>query len=113
MWVRGASRAIGYWQNMEKTNTAFRGEWYASNDMVVQDADGIFTYCGRGDDMLKVSGKWLSPSEVENCLLQHEAVDEVAVVGVTDAHGLTKPHAFVVSARATRCRRQRWSTRPT
>ena len=98
MWVKGKSRAIGYWQNMEKTQQAFRGEWYASSDMVVQDENGIFTYCGRGDDMLKVSGKWLSPGEVENCLIQHPAVAEVAVVGVTDASGLTKPHAFVVAS---------------
>ncbi len=97
MWVRGNSRAIGYWQNAGQTRAAFRGEWYASNDMVVRDEDGVFTYCGRSDDMLKVSGKWLSPSEVENCLLQHPAVTEAAVVGVTDAGGLTKPHAFVVA----------------
>ena len=97
MWVRGNSRAIGYWQNSEKTQDAFRGEWYASSDMVVRDENGIYTYCGRGDDMLKVSGKWLSPGEVENCLIQHPAVIEVAVVGVTDANGLTKPHAFVVA----------------
>ncbi len=95
MWVRGNSRAIGYWQNMEKTQDAFRGEWYASSDMIVRDEEGVFRYCGRGDDMLKVSGKWLSPGEVENCLLQHHSVDEVAVVGVTDPNGLTKPHAFV------------------
>ena len=65
--------------------------------MICRDADGVFTYCGRGDDMLKVSGKWLSPKEVENCLLGHDAVREVAVVGVTDDAGLTKPHAFVVA----------------
>ncbi len=95
--VRGNSRAVGYWQQMEKTKQAFRGEWYVSGDMIRRDADGYFTYCGRADDMLKVSGKWLSPQEVENCLLQHPAVQEVAVVGVADANGLTKPHAFVVA----------------
>lgn len=97
LWVRGGSRAICYWHEMEKTEAAFRGEWYASSDMVRQDEDGIFWYCGRGDDMLKVSGKWLSPAEVENCLLQHPRVAEAAVVGVVDANGLTKPHAFVVA----------------
>jgi benzoate-CoA ligase len=81
---------------MEKTQEAFRGEWYVSGDMVSRDADGCFTYAGRGDDMLKVSGKWLSPKEVENCLLEHAAVREVAVVGVTDESGLTKPHAFIL-----------------
>ncbi len=98
LWVRGNSRAIGYWQQMDKTKQAFRGEWYVSGDMIRQDADGYITYCGRADDMLKVSGKWLAPQEVEGCLLQHPAVKEVAVVGVTDATGLTKPHAFVVAA---------------
>lgn len=96
--VRGGSRAIAYWQRMERTLEAFQGEWYVTGDMVLRDADGYYTYCGRGDDMLKVSGKWLSPKEVENCLLQHAAVREAAVVGATDAAGLTKPCAFVVAA---------------
>ncbi|HMH83473.1 MAG TPA: benzoate-CoA ligase family protein [Gemmatimonadales bacterium] len=97
LWVRGDSRAIGYWQQMEKTKQGFRGEWYVSGDMVRRDPDGYFTYCGRVDDLLKVSGKWLAPQEVENCLLQHPAVKEVAVVGVVGEHGLVKPHAFVVA----------------
>ncbi len=97
LWVRGDSRAIGYWQQMEQTRHGFRGEWYVSGDLVRRDADGFFTYCGRADDMLKVSGKWLSPQEVEGCLLQHPAIKEAAVVGVVTADGLTKPHAFVVA----------------
>lgn len=97
LWVRGASRAIAYWQQMEKTQAAFRGEWYVSGDMLVRRADGCFVYCGRGDDMLKVSGKWLSPQEVENCLMQHPSVAECAVVGVKDAAGLVKPCAYVVA----------------
>jgi len=101
LWVRGNSRAIGYWQQMEKTKEAFRGDWYVSGDMISRDDDGYFTYCGRADDMLKVSGKWLSPQEVENCLLQHPAVGEVAVVGVADENGLIKPHAFVVAREQT------------
>jgi acyl-coenzyme A synthetase/AMP-(fatty) acid ligase len=96
LWVRGNSRAIGYWQQAEKTRHAFRGEWYVSEDMLSRDADGWFTYRGRADDMLKVSGKWLSPQEVENCLLQHPEVREVAVVGVPGPDGLVHPHAFVV-----------------
>ncbi|MDC3957341.1 benzoate-CoA ligase family protein [Polyangium jinanense] len=96
LWVRGNSRAIGYWHEMEKTKRAFRGEWYVSGDMLRRDADGYFTYCGRGDDMLKVGGKWLAPAEVENCLLRHPAVAECAVVGVADENGLTKPHAYVL-----------------
>lgn len=99
LWVKGGARAIWYWQQMEKTQDAFRGEWYVSGDMVRRDADGYFTYCGRADDMLKVSGKWLAPGEVENCLLEHPEVVEAAVVGVTDDAGLTVPHAFVVARR--------------
>jgi len=98
LWVRGDSLAKGYWQREEKTRQAFRGEWYVSGDMISIDADGYVTYCGRGDDMLKVGGKWLSPAELEDCLLEHDAVDAVAVVGVATEHGLIKPRAFVIAA---------------
>jgi benzoate-CoA ligase family protein len=101
LWVRGASRAIGYVQQMEQTMHAFRGEWYVSGDMLKKDADGYYVYAGRGDDMLKVGGKWLSPGEVENCLLTHPRVKECAVVGVVDEQGLTKPHAHVVAEGAS------------
>ena len=97
LWVKGESRAIGYWQQMDDTMQAFRGEWYASSDMLRKNADGTFVYCGRSDDMLKVSGKWLAPGELENCLVSHPAVREVAVVGVKNPEGLVKPCAFVVS----------------
>ncbi|MFP5379451.1 MAG: AMP-binding protein, partial [Vicinamibacteria bacterium] len=97
LWVKGDSRAIAYWQRMDDTMQAFRGEWYVSGDMLRRNADGTYVYCGRADDMLKVSGKWLSPGELENCLLQHDAVTEVVVVGVRNAEGLVKPVAFVVS----------------
>jgi benzoate-CoA ligase family protein len=97
LWVRGNSRAIAYWQQMEKTREAFRGDWYVSGDLIARDADGYITYHGRADEMLKVSGKWLSPQEVEGCLLQHPAVREAAVVGIIGEGGLTKPHAFVVA----------------
>jgi benzoate-CoA ligase family protein len=99
LWVKGESRAIGYWQRMADTTHAFRGEWYVSGDMLRKNGDGTFVYCGRADDMLKVSGKWLAPGELENCLLQHDAVHEVAVVGVKNADGLVKPCAFVVTDR--------------
>jgi benzoate-CoA ligase family protein len=97
LWVRGGARAIAYWQNMEKTERGFRGEWYVSGDLIAMDADGYVTYHGRADEMLKVSGKWLAPAEIENCLLQHPAVAEVAVVGAHDASGLMKPVAYVVA----------------
>jgi acyl-coenzyme A synthetase/AMP-(fatty) acid ligase len=96
LWVRGDSRAIGYWQQMKKTSKTFQGEWVVSGDIVRRDPDGYFTHCGRGDELLKVAGKWLSPQEVESCLLQHPLVLEAAVVGATDASGLVKPHAYVV-----------------
>src|SRR5437762_3552880 len=71
--------------------------WKQTVRVELLDGDGYFTYCGRADDLLKVSGKWLAPQEVENCLLQHPAVQEVAVVGIVGEHGLVKPHAFVVA----------------
>jgi benzoate-CoA ligase family protein len=97
LWVKGDSRALGYWQRHDDTARAFRGEWYLSGDMLQKNADGTFTYCGRADDMLKIGGKWLSPGELENCLLQHDKVREAAVVGVKDDDGLVKPWAFVVT----------------
>jgi benzoate-CoA ligase family protein len=96
LWVRGGSRALGYWQQLEKSQACFRGEWVVTGDLVCRDADGYYTYGGRADELLKVSGKWLSATEVESCLLLHPAVSQVAVVGVADATGLIKPHAYVV-----------------
>lgn len=96
LWVRGESRALAYWQDTPKSHDAFRGEWFASGDLVRRDEDGFVHYVGRGDDALKVGGKWLLPAEVEDCLLTHEAVTEAAVVGVPDGSGLTRPVAFVV-----------------
>jgi acyl-coenzyme A synthetase/AMP-(fatty) acid ligase len=101
LWVKGESRAIGYWQQMDDTMSAFRGEWYVSGDMLSRNGDGTFTYCGRSDDMLKVSGKWVAPGEVENCLMTHPAVREAVVVGVKNPDGLVKPCAFVVTPSAS------------
>jgi len=97
LWVRGNSQGLGYWQLQEKTRRTFRGDWVVCGDLVSRDADGYFTHHGRADEMLKVSGKWLSPQEVESCLLQHPAVREAAVVGITGDGGLVKPHAYVVT----------------
>ncbi len=99
LWVRGDSLAKGYWRQAEKTRAAFQGEWYVSGDMISVDQAGYVTYCGCADDMLKVSGKWLSPTELEDCLLEHAAVREVAVIGASTADGLVKPCAFVIPAR--------------
>jgi len=95
--VRGGARAIGYWQNHEKTEQAFRGDWYVSGDLIQFDRDGYVTYHGRGDEMLKVAGKWLAPADVEGCLLQHPLVAEACVVGIADGNGLMKPVAYVVA----------------
>ncbi|MCP4654305.1 MAG: benzoate-CoA ligase family protein [bacterium] len=97
LWVRGGSRAIGYWQNMAKTREAFPGDWFVGSDLASRDDEGYITYCGRDDDVLKVGGRWLLPQELEDCLRQHPAVKECVVVGVCDAQGLTKPYAFVVA----------------
>ena len=97
LWVRGDSRAECYWQNARRSAEAFRGEWFVGGDLVSRDADGYVTYCGRGDDMMKVSGKWVAPREVEGCLIRHPLVEECAVVGVETPEGLLKPQAFVVA----------------
>lgn len=96
LWVRGGSLGLGYHDRPEETARAFRDGWYVSGDMVSMDEEGWVTYCGRSDDMLKVGGKWLSPRELESCLLAHPAVREVAVVGARTPDGLVKPHAWVV-----------------
>ncbi|MFL5320490.1 MAG: benzoate-CoA ligase family protein, partial [Myxococcaceae bacterium] len=96
LWIRGDSMALEYWQQHEKSKHTFRGDWCVSADKFYEDEQGYFYFCGRGDDMLKVSGKWLSPVEVENVLLQHPAVREAAIVGFKDADGLDKPKAFIV-----------------
>ena len=96
LMVCGDSAAAGYWKQHEKTKTTFQGEWVNTGDKYFRDDEGYYHYCGRSDDMLKVGGIWVSPMEVENTVLAHEAVAECAVVGVTDTDGLTKPKAFVV-----------------
>ena len=96
LWVSGPSAAIGYWNNRERSLSTFHGPWTRTGDTYLRDADGYYTYVGRSDDMLKVSGQWVSPFEVESALGAHDAVLEAAVVGATDDDGLTKPKAFVV-----------------
>jgi benzoate-CoA ligase family protein len=95
LWVKGDSMALEYWRHRELSKATFRGDWCVLADKFRQDEAGAFSYCGRGDDMLKVGGRWLSPVEVENALLQHPAVREVAVVAFQDEDGLDKPRAFV------------------
>ena len=96
LWIRGGSTALCYWGDRAKSRETFLGDWCVTGDQFLRDADGHFFYCGRSDDMLKVSGIFVSPLEIENCLLQHRAVREVCIVGAEDDGGLTKPKAFVV-----------------
>jgi acyl-coenzyme A synthetase/AMP-(fatty) acid ligase len=101
LWVRGPSRALGYWQRAEADARAFRDEWCVPGDMLRQLPDGRFEFCGRTDDLFKVNGQWVVPAAVEACLLTHPAVGECAVVGEPDADGLIRPHAFVVADEIT------------
>jgi benzoate-CoA ligase family protein len=94
--VRGPTSAIMYWNNREQSRATFLGEWTRSGDKYVEDEGGYFVYCGRRDDMLKVSGMYVSPFEVEGALQSHPDVLEAAVVGWPDTDTLIKPKAFVV-----------------
>jgi benzoate-CoA ligase len=94
--ISGPSAAIAYWNNRAKTKATFAGEWTRSGDKYTRDADGFYTYGGRSDDMLKVGGIYVSPFEVEACLMTHAAVLEAAVIGAADTDELVKPKAFVV-----------------
>ncbi len=96
LYVKGPSAALLYWASREKSCATFIGAWTRSGDKYVRSRDGYFTYAGRSDDMLRVSGQYVSPFEVEAALMQHSAVLEAAVIGKVDADGLTKTKAFVV-----------------
>jgi benzoate-CoA ligase family protein len=94
--VGGPTSAVMYWNNREQSRNTFLGGWTRSGDKYIEDEDGYFVYCGRQDDMLKVSGMYVSPFEVEGALLTHPDVLEAAVVAWPDGDGLVKPKAFVV-----------------
>ena len=96
LYIHGPSSAMMYWGNRTKTRETFQGGWTKSGDKYVRNEDGSYTYGGRSDDMLKVSGIYVSPFEVEATLVQHPAVLEAAVIGKEDSDGLTKTKAFVV-----------------
>jgi benzoate-CoA ligase len=96
LYVQGPSSALMYWNNREKSRNTFQGVWTQSGDKYTRDADGYYTYAGRNDDMLKVSGIYVSPFEVESTLVQHPAILEAAVIGKEDTDGLTKTKAFIV-----------------
>lgn len=94
--VNGPSSASSYWNQREKSLQTFEGRWTHSGDKYILDNEGYYCYCGRTDDMLKVSGIWVSPFEVESALLEEERVLEAAVIGSDDGKGLIKPKAYVV-----------------
>jgi benzoate-CoA ligase family protein len=96
LWVKGDSAALCYWNAHEKSKEVLRGDWVVSGDLFKRDADGFFYYAGRADDLLKVGGIFVSPTEVEGCLMRHPGVLEAAVVGYEDEEGLVKPLAYVV-----------------
>jgi benzoate-CoA ligase len=94
--INGPTSATYYWGNRDKTLATFVGPWTRAGDKYTRSADGYYTYGGRSDDMLKVSGMYVSPFEVEAALMTHADVLEAAVIGVADEQGLLKPKAFVV-----------------
>ncbi len=96
LYVAGDSICTGYWCRTEVNRTVFQGEWMRTGDQYVRGEDGSYTCLGRADDVLKVGGIWVSPTEVETRLLEHPGLSEAVVVGVPDADGLDKPVAYVV-----------------
>ena len=94
--IKGDSASLCYWNAQEKSKEVFAGDWCTTGDQFHVDSEGYYWYHGRTDDMLKVSGIFVAPAEIENCLLQHQAVLECAVIGHDGGDGLVKPKAFVV-----------------
>ena len=94
--VKGESTAAYYYRHHDKTKASMLGQYFNTGDKYYRDADGYYYYCGRGDDMLKVGGIWVSPIEIEDALVSHPAVKEAAVVAKGDEHALVKPKAYIV-----------------
>lgn len=95
MWVKGDSVALGYFQDRDKSWGTFFGHWCRTGDLFRIDEEGYLWFSGRADDLLKVGGIWVAPTEVEECLMRHPAVSAAAVIGADDK-GLVKPKAFVI-----------------
>lgn len=102
LYLRGESNAVGYWCRTEASRAVFQGDWLRTGDTYVRNTDGTYSCLGRSDDMLKAGGIWVTPSEVEQRLLEHDAVAEAAVVAARDEDGLDKPVACVVAAGGVR-----------
>lgn len=97
LWVRMPSLCRGYWRQPEKTAAAFRDGWYCTGDVFTVDADGWWYHQGRNDDLLKISGQWVSPSEIEGCALAVPGIIEAVAVGVPNAQGLVRLALFLVA----------------
>jgi len=95
--IKGPTTSAYYWHRRERTRQVMQGEWLRTGDMLWQDGDGYFYFAGRADDMIKVGGQWVSPSEVEARLVEHPLIEEAAVVGCVDGQGLMELGAFVVA----------------
>ena len=96
LWLRNDGIAACYWNRHQRSREVFQGEWFNTGDLFYRDADGCLWFQGREDDMLKVSGQWVSPMEIEDVLIRHKAVREVGVIGVPDAQGLVRVKAFIM-----------------
>ena len=97
LWVKMDSLADGYWNLPERTEEVFENGWYCTNDMFVMNEKGMYEHQGRADDMLKISGQWVSPAEIEEEVLSHPKVSEAAVVGIPDEDGLVRLALFLVA----------------
>ena len=95
-WVKSRTACFYYWRKYDKSRETFVGEWTRTGDILTFDEDGFFWFGGRGNDLFKVKGLWVSPIEIEAALTRHPAVREAAVVSFEDNDGLTKPRAFLV-----------------
>jgi len=95
-WVKSRTACFYYWRKYDKSRETFVGAWTRTGDMLTFDEDGFFWFSGRGNDLFKVKGLWVSPIEIEAALTSHPAVREAAVVSFEDKDGLTKPRAFLV-----------------
>jgi benzoate-CoA ligase family protein len=104
LYVRGDSAATGYWSRYDASRQVFQGEWLRTGDTYLRDPDGYYVCLGRTSDMLKVSGMWVSPAEVEARLLAHPAVAQAVVVSASDQDGLEKPVAYVITELIEFCR---------
>jgi acyl-coenzyme A synthetase/AMP-(fatty) acid ligase len=97
LWIRSASNTSGYWRRSDLTRDLVHGEWIRMGDVLVREG-GVHRHVGRVDDLFKVDGRWVSPAEVEACLLTHRLVSEAAVAGRPDPAGLLRVHAWIVPA---------------